>query len=231
MKLLSPLSLSASFLVVGGVLSQIAPANAASLNGVVQAGGALELPNNTTILFAPDEDTFVGTAPVGEYAAFNIPSSSNTGDFTIYNSPNPFTPPVIPYLGSVLSVDTSLATALPFIVLPAATNPPDTTGPSLAETEIFVTSFSFQPLPPSGGFVQFAFNGTGFAVNDGDISQVEFDFTAQGEGSVLDPFSIFYSYSGTITFTHQDVPEPTSSAALIGLGLIGGGMMLKRRIR
>lgn len=229
MKLLSPIFLSASFLVVGGVISQIAPANAASLNGAVQVTGALRLPNNTTILFEPDADTFAGAAPVGEYGLFNIPNG-NTGDFTIYNTPN-INPPGLglPYQGLVLSVDTMLMTDDPFVILPAANNPPDTTGPSLAETQIFATSVNFQPLPPSGGFLQFAFNGTGFAVNHGSISQVEFDFTAQGAGS--DPFAIEYSYSGTIVFTHQPVPEPTSSAALIGLGLIGGGMMLKRRIR
>jgi hypothetical protein len=218
--------------LAGGIVLNAGLANAASLTGELQLTGALVLPNPTTILFTPDDpdtggDNFPDPAPVGESALVTIPLQNNSGSFVPYNVPN--VPPTASYTALMRSIDVALGLPVSdFVLLPAVSDPTGT----IAATSITLEDFSTTDLGVEDGFQEFSFQGIGFAINEGDISEVTFDFTAQGDvsntGGVATPDTL-YSFSGTIVATHGVVPEASNVVALLGLGLLGAGLLRNRK--
>lgn len=219
-------------------------ASAATLTGNLQLTGGVEIPNETTILFSPDPDNVPASAPVGDSAITTIETSANSGSFALYNLPNNDPPGVLnAYQGLVQSIDVALGLPVEnFLVLPAVTEGTL----SIAETTIRLDDFAALDLGIVNGFQQFSFSGNGTALNEGDVSLVAFDFTAQGDATAfvpsgfdggpgsLDPdevADIQFSYSGTANFTPpgQDVPEPATTAGLLAFGALAATKMKRNK--
>ena len=206
----------ATITTLGVLIAGTAQAAVLVPNSELQLTGTLIGPNTDpndirVLLFSPDEDSLSNPtppAPIGQYATVNIGASSNSGSFVAFNAPNVGPPVTRPYLGSVLSVDFGqdvtgagivnlAAPILNFVKIPGVT---DLTG-TIADTFISLTSVRIDNLGITNGFQRFAFTGFGFADNEGDISPVQYDFTAQG---AVDPVTggatvnTLYSYSGTV---------------------------------
>lgn len=240
-------------LVAAGMLGLSGTAQAATFNDgdQININGSLQLQNFfpnlpgsvIDVLFVPDLPAG-GVAPLGETALGNIDSTGNTGAFSIFNDPSPITSDAQAEVRSfnVLSGDVGGFSASDFFVLadssfayPNGGSFPTKFAFSLdvnsiaANFNLLATGYAID-FTAAGQVLDLGADGLFGTADDGETSDVVYDFTAQGLTPNAAGTTNVSTYSGSIIVEAEVVPEPGATTGLLALGgVFGIGGFLKRK--